>query len=195
MKRKTPASKQPTPKHAKKVFQGKIFSIYQWQQKLFNGSFATFEKIGRSDTAMVLPVTGKGEIILSKQEQPVEGEFIGALGGVVDKGETPLKAAKRELLEEGGLKAEKWILWDAVQLVNKIDWAVYTYIAKDIKKVADPSPDPGEKIKLMSVSFDEFIKIAAKPNFRDIEIALKIFQAKENKKEFAKLKSLFSIRS
>lgn len=84
MKFQKPTSKQPIPKHAKRVFKGIIFDVYQWKQKLFDGSFTTFEKIKRKSTVMVLPITKDGKIILTQQEQPLEGKFIGAIGGIVD---------------------------------------------------------------------------------------------------------------
>lgn len=194
MKIQKPKSKQPIPKHARRVFNGIIFDTYQWKQKLFDGRFATFEKIKRKSTAMILPVTDQGKIILTEQEQPIEGKFIGAIGGIVDdkdKNENVLKAAKRELEEEAGLEAKEWILWDSVQLINKIDWSVYTFIAKKLTKVKSYNPDKGERIKLLYVSFDEFIKIATKENFRDLEISLKVFRIKENPKKLEEMKKLF----
>jgi len=194
MKIQKPKSKQPIPKHAKRVFKGIIFDTYQWKQKLYDGSFATFEKIKRKNTVMILPVTDKGKIILTEQEQPIEGKFIGAIGGIVDdkdKNENVLEAAKRELKEEAELEAKEWILWNAVQLINKIDWSVYTFIAKKLTKVKSYNPDKGEKIKLLYVSFDEFIKIACRENFRDLEIGLKIFRIKENSKKMVEMKKLF----
>jgi 8-oxo-dGTP pyrophosphatase MutT (NUDIX family) len=191
MKIKRPASKQPIPAHAKKVFKGKIFDVYQWEQKLFDGSKTTFEKILRQDTVNVFPVTEEGKIILAEQEQPGEKPFIGCLGGRIDKDETPLQTAKRELLEEGGLKANKWLYWEIGQFFEKIDWAIYTFIAKDLEKVSSQSVDPGEKIKLKEVTFDEFIKIIAQDNYRDSEIALKILKAKESPEELKKIRKLF----
>jgi hypothetical protein len=43
-----PISKQPIPNHARIVFHGQLFDVYQWEQKLFNGKTAIFEKIKRS---------------------------------------------------------------------------------------------------------------------------------------------------
>lgn len=194
MKIKRPKSKQLIPKNAKRVFKGILFDTYQWKQKLFDGSFTIFEKIKRPNTVMVLPITNEGKIILTEQEQPAEGKFIGALGGIVDRGEKILDAAKRELLEESGYKAKKWILWDSVQLTNKIDWPVYTFIAKDLIKTQEITPDAGEKIKLKPVTFADFIKICSQENFRDIEIALKILRAKNNPSELAKIEKLFLSR-
>src|SRR6266567_3374658 len=98
MKIKRPRSLQPMPKEVKKVFSGVLFDVYQWQQKQYDGSYKTFEKIKRSDTVTVIPITNDRKIILTEQEQPATDPFIGFPGGVIDLDEDPLETAKRELL-------------------------------------------------------------------------------------------------
>lgn len=188
---KRPPSKQPIPPHAKKVFKGHSFDVYQWEQELYNGETTTFEKIKRVDTAGIIPITPDGKIILAEQEQPGTEPFIGSIGGRIDEGETPLEAAERELLEETGYKAKEFILWYAVQPFDKIDWAIYTFIAKGCEKVAKQNLDAGEKINLKFVTFDEFIKISAQKNYRDVEVALKMFNLLHNPEEMEKTKKLF----
>jgi hypothetical protein len=130
-----PKSKQPIPDYAKRVFKGVIFDVYQWEQEMYDGTKATFEKLKRPDTVVVFPVLPDGRILLTEQEQPGKEPFIGATGGRVDEGEEILAAAKRELLEESGYEAEKYTLWHAAQPASKIEWAVYLFIAKGLKKL------------------------------------------------------------
>ena len=191
MKIKRPESVRPIPKHAKRVFKGVMFDTYQWEQELFDGSTATFEKVKRPDTVNVIPITDEGKIIVTEQEQPGERPFISTLGGRIDEGEDPLGAVKRELLEESGYEAGKFTLWYAVQPLAKVDWAVYIFIAKDLNKKQDAQPDAGEKIKLMYLTFDKFVDLAAQERFRDGEIALKIFQSVSDPEKFVEMKKLF----
>jgi len=190
-----PKSRQPIPENAKRVFKGVIFDVYQWEQEMYDGARTIFEKIKRSDTVIVFPVLPDGKIILTEQEQPGSEPFIGATGGRIDRGEDVLDAAKRELLEESGYEAEEFILWDAQQPMNKVDWAVYTFIAKGLKKVGDMSLDGGEKIKLFSVTLDELIELATSSEnrkFGEKEIIYKLFRAKLNPEKYDKLKELFN---
>ena len=188
-----PASRQPIPEHAKKVFSGELFDVYQWQQKMYDGSMATFEKLKRPDTVVVYAVLPDGKILLTKQEQPGKNAFIGAAGGRVEAGEDVLAAAKRELLEETGYEAEELLLWDARQPTSKIDWAVYTFIAKGAKKVADMNLDAGEKIELMPVSFDEFLDIASDTHFIEQETMIRVLAARLDPEKLAELRMLFSL--
>lgn len=186
-----PKSKQPIPEHAKKVFSGILFDVYQWEQELYDGTKTTFEKIKRPDTVIIFPVLDDGKILLTEQEQPGKEPFIGAAGGRVDKGESILEAAKRELLEETGYEAKDFFLWDAQQPSSKIEWAVYTFIAKGIKEVSDLNLDGGEKIVFKKVTLDEFLDISLEKRFEEKEIVHKIFEAKVDSQKYQELKDLF----
>ncbi len=49
--------KNKLPKNAECVFEGITFSIYQWEQKLFDGETAIFEKAKRNNTIDVIAIT------------------------------------------------------------------------------------------------------------------------------------------
>ncbi len=193
MKIERPKSKQPIPENAKRVFKGVIFDVYQWEQEMYDGTKAKFEKLKRPDTVVVFSVLPDGKILLTKQEQPGKEPFVGATGGRVDEGENILFAAKRELLEESGYEAEEFILWDAQQPISKIEWAVYTFIAKGLKKVSDLHLDAGEKIKLVPSTLDTLIEIATKTHqdFYEKEIIVKFFEAKLDPNKMEELRKLF----
>src|SRR5882757_3955251 len=98
------------PPQAKKVFQGVIFSVYQWQQEMFDGSTETFEMLKRPNTIEVIATQGD-KILISRQSQPNKENFYSLFGGRAEEGEDPLVTAKRELLEESGLESDDWELF------------------------------------------------------------------------------------
>jgi 8-oxo-dGTP pyrophosphatase MutT (NUDIX family) len=192
MKIKRPKSKQPIPKNAKKVFSGILFDTYQWEVDGYDGSKKVFEKLKRPDTAKVIPITEDGKIIIALQEQPNKPVFLGTIGGRIDEGEDALGAAKRELLEETGYEARSWTLFDAVQPVSKIEWAIYTFIAKGCKKVAEQDLDGAEKIDLKFVSFDEFVNLIVNDDKFGDEFRIRIFEAKLDSRKMEWLRNLFT---
>ena len=183
-----PTSKQPIPETAKKVFSGILFDVYQWEQKQYDGSVKTFEKVKRRDTVGVLAVTPEKKILLLEQEQPGTVPFLGTSGGIIDPGEDPFEAAKRELLEETGYTSDSWEFFEAVQPVSKIDWAIFTFIARDVQKVAEPRLDSGEKITLREVGWEEFLQVLLDARLRDHELVLYALRILRQPNGEAKLK-------
>ena len=178
MQIKKPVSEQPLPETAKKVFKGIIFDVYQWELEGYDGKVRTFEKLKRPDTAVIIPVTEDGKIIIAKQEQTGKKPFMGLVGGRLDEGEDPLEAAKRELLEETGYEAKEWSLFSSAQPLAKIEWAVYVFIARGCKKVAGQNLDGAEKVEMLFVDFDEFVEMTLGDESRDEWLKIKLLEAK-----------------
>ena len=176
------------PENAKKVFTGQIFDVYHWEQELFDGSSVTFERLSRPDTVNIIAVED-GKILFAQQEQPGQPPFPSILGGRQDPGETPLETAKRELLEESGRVSDDWELWYTYDPVSKMDWTIYTFIARNCKKIQEPQLDAGEKIIITPLSFEKFIDAVSQPEFREREVreaALRMKLAPEKMEAFRK---------
>jgi len=165
------------PVNAKKVFNGQIFDVYQWEQELFDGTKATFEKLKRDDTGQVVAVTEDKKIIILHQEQPGKDKFQGIPGGRLDDGEDPLEGTKRELEEETGYVSDDWELYYKVVPFSKINWTVHCFVARGCKKVKEQNLDAGERIEIELVDFDKFIEIVLDDRFMDWEIKVKVMKA------------------
>lgn len=163
------------PDHAKRVFQGIIYSVYQWDQERFDGSHATYEMLSRTDSVMVIPVIDN-KILVSREEQPGTGPFFSLFGGQIDPDEAPEQAVKRELLEESGYVSENWELHKAYEPMRKSNWKSYLYIARDCTKQAEQKPDPGEKIEIIEADFERFIEIVQSEEFRVKDFTLDVFR-------------------
>lgn len=172
-----PLSSYAIPPEAKKVFVGAIFDVYQWQQELYDGSFATFEKLKRPDTAVVIAVTENQEVLLIEEQQPGTGLHLDVPAGRLEEGEDPEQGALRELLEETGYEAGDISLWKAEQPVTKIDWAVYLFIARKCRLGGSQKLDAGERISLRSVSFETFLENIRSGTINNPDLLIEVLRA------------------
>ena len=179
----------PIPEHAKMVFKGKIFEVWQWEQKLFDGTTTIFERLKRPDTALVIATVGD-EILLQEEEQPDTRAYVSLPGGRCEEGEHPLNSAKRELLEETGYASEDWSPFLEESPASKIQWTIHIFVARDCKKVQEVSLDAGEKIQTRLISFDEFIALADNPIFFERELKPILKQAQYDQKKREDLRAL-----
>ncbi len=160
------------PQNAQLQFSGVLFDVYQWEQQRFDGTYATFERLARPDTVQVLAITTEGKILLLQEEQPDRLPYLSIPGGRMDEGEEPRSACLRELLEETGYVPETCDLWFTDRPASKIDWNVYTFIAKGCAKKQEQHLDAGEKIIQKEVTQDEFLNIIFDPMFKVGEVTL-----------------------
>lgn len=163
------------PTSAKLVFKGIIFDVYQWEQEMFDGSTATFERLKRPTTVQVIPVVGD-KIILAREQQPLTDERYTFLGGRQEAGETDLETAKRELMEEAGLASENWELLWTYEPSAKIDWQILVFIARNCKRVSEQTLDAGEKIQVEEFTFDGFVEKVASPDFWEKESSNTVYR-------------------
>jgi ADP-ribose pyrophosphatase len=178
------------PKNAKKVFQGNIFSVYQWRQTMFDGSYKIFERAQRQDSVVII-ATVKNKIVLLKQMQPGTKWFYCTPSGRMDiPGEKPEVAAKRELLEETGMVAGKFFLWKKITSEGKVTSTIYFYIARDCKVISPQKLDNGEKIKVNYVSFEDYLKLSDDPTNHIGESITDMFKARLDKKYKTYLKKI-----
>ncbi len=176
------------PPNARLAFKGVMYEIWQWDATMYDGSTEVYECIVRSDSVDVIATVGR-EILLQRQTQPDSPEpFLSLAGGRREKGESALECGKRELLEEMGCQSDDWSLWREYEPSrSRMKWKVYTYIARDCSKIAEPSLDSGEKIEELRISFDDFLLLPDDPTFRNTDLSVSIMRARYDKDARAEL--------
>lgn len=105
-----------------------------------------------ADWVNVLPITSDGKVVAIRQyRHGSDHEHLEIPGGSTDprKGEEPLLAAQRELLEETGYESSRWISCGAhfpnpALQSNRL----HTFLALDCRQVAEPNLDPYEDLRV-----------------------------------------------
>ena len=117
-----------------------------------------FYHLKLSDWTIVVPETSDNRIVMVKQFRPGAKKFFYEFpGGLIDKNEKPLDAAKRELLEETGYYSENFKLLNVSYPLPAFQTSkCYIYYAKNVKKVKDLlNLDDGEDIEVMEMDIDK----------------------------------------
>ena len=90
-------------------FAGRVVRVTTDEVVLPNGHRALLEVVHHPGGAAAVALDESGQVCLLRQYRYVAGGWLWELpAGRVDKGETVLHAAKRELGEETGYRARKW---------------------------------------------------------------------------------------
>lgn len=154
MKKIIPEHSILIPDIAALKFKGKHFDTYQWQQKLYDGSYTTFEMLKRRDTAQMIAVKDD-KLVLIDEQQVRHFPNRHFPTGKIDVGEDWLMGAQREMREETGLEFAHWKLIKVAQPFDQIEWFVATYLATDCTAEHTPELEGGEKSSVLYASFDE----------------------------------------
>ncbi len=140
---------------SKKIYDGMIIDLYRDEIELPDKNIAEREYVRHPGGICVVPVTDEGEIMLVRQYRyPYGEEVIEIPAGKRDSAdEDPLEGGKRELKEELGITAERFIsLGTFYPTPGYTDEVIYMYAAFGLTfGETDPDEDEfvlPEKIKL-----------------------------------------------
>jgi 8-oxo-dGTP pyrophosphatase MutT (NUDIX family) len=107
--------------------------------------------VERPDAAIIFPLTGEGEVVLVRQYRPpLERMELGLPAGLVEEGEKPEAAARRELLEETGYSGDQWEPLGSLASSPSLkdNWA-YLFLARGVEESASPDPDEHELVEVV----------------------------------------------
>jgi ADP-ribose pyrophosphatase len=118
----------------------------------------------RPDAAIVFPLTGAGDVVLVRQYRPaIDRIELGLPAGLVEDGEEPLAAARRELEEETGYAGGEWEALGAVASSPSLkdNWA-HLFLARGVERSAYQRPDEYERLEVVPVPVRELLpKVSA----------------------------------
>jgi ADP-ribose pyrophosphatase len=113
--------------------------------------------VERPDAAIIFPLTTEGEVVLVRQYRPpLELMELGLPAGLVEEGERPEAAARRELLEETGYSGGEWEPLGSLASSPSLkdNWA-YLFLARGVDETSAPDPDEHELVEVIKVPVEE----------------------------------------
>ena len=107
----------------------------------------------------ILPFLNEEKLLIEKQWRfPIKQEIFEFPAGKIDRGESPLGTAKRELLEETGYVAKSWCkLGELLPVPAYSDEKIFLFCAKDLIQESEQNTEPGECINLVDITVEEFL--------------------------------------
>ena len=154
-------SKKEATINSKCFFEGKILRLRVDEVQLEGGKLGKREIVEHPGAVAIVAITHDKMVLLVTQfRKPMEKDLIEIPAGKLEKNETPLGCAKRELLEETGYVANNWrelfAIYTSPGFSNE---KVIIYLATEVVKTLDNPMDSEEIASIDLISVSEALKL------------------------------------
>ena len=135
---------------SEKLLETPYFALRSDRLRLPGGAIKDpYYVVERPDAAIIFPLTDGGDVVLVRQYRPpLDRMELGLPAGLVERGEEPEAAARRELLEETGYSGGEWEPLGSLASSPSLkdNWA-YLFLARCVQETAPPDPDEHELVE------------------------------------------------
>ena len=169
------------PLDSEQVFKGVLLDVRRDRVRLPNGGDSVREYIVHPGAGVVIPVPDDGRLLFENQYRyPLHRDFLELPAGKIDAGEEILVTAKRELLEETGYEAGEWRYLGVMHpCIGYSDERIEIFLAKGLRKVAEPSLDHNEFLDVLTLSLGEAIAAVRDGRITDAKTITTLFWAEK----------------
>ena len=163
----------------KKIYEGKIFRLECAKVKIKNGKTVKRDVIRHGGAAAIVPFTKSGKILLTRQFRFAVNKILYEIpAGRLDKNETPLSCAKREIIEETGHKiknAKKLLTF--YPCVGYSNEKLHIFTA-DLSTYTKTNPDFDEIIETVEIPLDKAIDMIKTGKIKDSKTIIALLAVK-----------------
>jgi len=138
------------------VYTSKYFEVLQKVVRR-NGKSFTRDFVIRTPSVFIIPYTQEEIYIESQFRDAYEKKIFEIVAGKIEANDDPLESAKRELLEEAGLRANKWEKIAEWELSANMQAKIHVFIATDLEKQKQ-QVDFDEEIEILKLPFKKVLK-------------------------------------
>ena len=171
-------------KDKKLIAKSNFYTLEEEIVELPNGFEMNYTKFDMPDFSAVVAVTDEKKVLfVSNYRYPVGERLLEIPAGIIDKGETPIECAKRELEEETGYRPIK---------IKEIAW-YYSYASLNMQKAhifftdelvkGNIKHDKGEDLELKIFTIEETLNLLHNNELRHPPTIIGLSMAEESLKK------------
>ncbi len=146
-------------KKQKDILTTRVFTVTERISEAPDGSEGTYIIANAPDWVIVIPDDGNDFLMVRQWRHGEKKLSIEFPGGVIDNGETPLEAAKRELLEETGANAQKMTKLGSMN-PNPALFSnhIHVFLAENLSYTGKQNLDEDEFVEFLKIDKKDIIE-------------------------------------
>jgi ADP-ribose pyrophosphatase len=136
------------------VYRSHWIVVFEDQVRKSDGTIGMFNRVNVRNSSIIIPLFKDGSILMVENyRHGARTNLLELPGGLIDAGEEPLVAAKRELLEETGYQCStiKYINW-IYTWPGRTTQKNFVFLAKGLKKIHKPNLEEFEYSKIRKLT-------------------------------------------
>ena len=150
------------------VHRGRVFNLIRENVTLANGVTTDLEFVEHPGATAIVPFLNDSRVLLLKQYRHALKDYIWEIpAGTLDPGESVMRCAQRELIEETGYSADQWQkLGEITPVPGYSDERIHIYLAAALKP-ARQQLDKDEIINVHEIEFKETLEMIKRGEIQD----------------------------
>lgn len=163
-------------------YSGRLLHVLRREVKLPGGRISAREMIAHPGAAAMVVLDDENCTVLERQwRSPLDRAFWEIPAGKIDKGEDPFETACRELEEETGLAADKWVELGTIH--NAIGYSnerIVIYLAQGVHPAESGQKlDAGEFLTLHRLPFEVALSMTRNGEITDVKTLVGLAWARD----------------
>ena len=157
-------------------FDGPRFKVYRKEYEREDGLKYIRDCVEPGNAVVILPITENNEVVFVKEEREVIGRIsMGLPAGMIDKGEEPIEAARRELKEETGIDAKNIeFLINYYPSCGYTNEQIYIYLARDFSYGKQHFDESEEILSIEKIKIEDCLKMINENKFYHASVNIAI---------------------